>query len=348
MIINSSFHLNKDQIYRFQHHSILLLKSTSGSFQIDFRNYSFFRHRAIFLENGQYFRPLGKPFSATVVSLPAESVARHGDARLLFKHLVSLGYIDLTSQNQHPVSQLESGESGDDFPALDYFIQQWRLQNPFRSSTGEIRLMFDLKDLIDQHFRKHPAVSHLLFSLVNKPATVNNLLKKRLGLTAVQLLHKKIMLESQREIAFTDKSIKEITYDLGFKDPAYFNRFFKRHTDQSPGQFRETFGFDQPDSLLCDLLTLIDTHHRENRSTSYYADLLGVSIKTLSAKVKKQLGQTVGDLVRARLINSSKELLQQDLPILEIAFHLGFEEANHFSTFFKTYTGQTPTDFRMS
>jgi len=67
---------------------------------------------------------------------------------------------------------------------------------------------------------------------------LNDLSRERLGKTVMQIIHDRIILEAEREIAYSNKSIQEISYNLGFKDPAYFNRFFKKNVGHTPQQFR--------------------------------------------------------------------------------------------------------------
>ena len=47
------------------------------------------------------------------------------------------------------------------------------------------------------------------------------------------------MIEAQRLLTHTSQSIKEIGFQLGFEDPSYFVRFFRKHTGQTPVAFRE-------------------------------------------------------------------------------------------------------------
>jgi AraC family transcriptional regulator, transcriptional activator of pobA len=63
----------------------------------------------------------------------------------------------------------------------------------------------------------------------------------------LQVIHDRIILEARRMLIFTDKTAKEIAYELGYEDPSQFSRFFKKNTDLSIQQFREkhkkiTFG----------------------------------------------------------------------------------------------------------
>ena len=336
-----------NKVYRFSNHA-MLLTAGSGIFQVDFRDYHAFQNRAIFLECGQYIRLIEGDLTFQVIHFPEDLVLSAADSRFLFKHLVSLGYIELPPDGLPAAAFLTSNHLHNDRSALQFSIEQWRLQNPLQSAPMELQIMFDLKELIDRRFRAHSSVPQLLSGVKNRGVNIKSLFRKRLGLTAGQLMQNRILLEAQREIAFTDKSMKEITFDLGFNDPAYFNRFIKRSLGKTPSQFREAFTYDERDSFLRDLLSAIDAHYKTQRSSAFYADQLGMSIKTLAKKAKQKLQLTVGEVIRAKLTEESKHLLQEDVPIIDIAFELGFEEPNHFSAFFKTHTGKTPTQFRQS
>jgi AraC family transcriptional activator of pobA len=65
---------------------------------------------------------------------------------------------------------------------------------------------------------------------------LNQILKEKLDKTGMQLIHDRIVLEAKRQIIHSESTIKEIAYNLGFKDRPYFSRFFKQHTGQSPEQ----------------------------------------------------------------------------------------------------------------
>ena len=46
------------------------------------------------------------------------------------------------------------------------------------------------------------------------------------------------LLEAKRLLLFTIRSVEEIAYEIGFRDPAYFSRFFKRYMGEAPGAYR--------------------------------------------------------------------------------------------------------------
>ncbi|ULT24850.1 helix-turn-helix domain-containing protein [Sphingobacterium sp. E70] len=53
------------------------------------------------------------------------------------------------------------------------------------------------------------------------------------------LIQKRIMLEAKRYLNYTDRSAKEIAYQLGFISPAHFSRFFKQHAGDTISAFRD-------------------------------------------------------------------------------------------------------------
>lgn len=57
----------------------------------------------------------------------------------------------------------------------------------------------------------------------------------------LQLINNRIILESKRLLRYSVLSVKEIAFRLGFEDPSYFAKFFKRLVKQSPADYRESF-----------------------------------------------------------------------------------------------------------
>lgn len=83
------------------------------------------------------------------------------------------------------------------------------------------------------------------------------------------------------------------------------------------------------------------------RSAKDFADKLSVHVNHLNRSVKEATGKTTTDLISQRLLTEAKSLLKHtDWNISEIGYCLGFEEAAHFSNFFKKQTTVTPGSFR--
>lgn len=93
--------------------------------------------------------------------------------------------------------------------------------------------------LVEKHFRSEHSVQFYADQLNKSPKTLANIFPKYNQKPPLQIIQARIALEAKRLLSYTDKTVKEITYELGFEDPAYFATFFKRVTDQSPVEFRK-------------------------------------------------------------------------------------------------------------
>ncbi len=93
--------------------------------------------------------------------------------------------------------------------------------------------------LVEQHFREKHTVKEYADLLFKSPKTLSNIFKKMGDTTPLQFIHHRIMIEAKRLLTYSDQSISEITYELGFSDIHVFSRFFKKNAGCSPQIFRE-------------------------------------------------------------------------------------------------------------
>jgi len=342
----SKFKPEINKVYPMERYTMIYVLSGSGGIEVDFKRYHNWKEKLIFLEVGQYIKFLSENFEVRKIEFQDELVFHKKDVRVLFKHLVSLGYINFTEcEDCHKYlnNSVFSDQASD---IIDISSEQWYWQNPFHANQEEYHLIFDIKDIIDEQYKNHLTNDQIAKIIGVQGHKAQALFKDKVGLSVRSLQSRKRFLESQRALAFTDKSIKEIAYEHGFKDPAYFNRVFRKMGQQTPNQFRKALDFERKDSFLPELYELLSTHHKEKRAIDFYANKMHLPIKALSRKVKERLNTTLGQLIRQEVINTAKTLLQANVPIKEIAWELGFEEANHFSAFFKHHTSFSPREYR--
>lgn len=281
-----------------------------------------------------------------IYRFPENEVSQAKNSRYLFKHLVSLGHIDLSKPSGFHLEELKYMRAMDgNTSLLIRAIDQWITQNPFQASDREIVLLFDLKEIVDKNYKEPIQVNEVSEALNQNAYFIKSLARRKLDSTIHKLKTRKLLLEAQREVAFTDRNTKQISYDLGFNHPTYFNRFFKLHTQKTPNEFREQYHIEHRDSFLEELMALIEKHFRERHNVSFYADRLHLSPKSLTRKVKNKSGKSVGMLIRKRLVDEAKLLFHQGYPVYDVAYTLGFQEPNHFSAFFKLYTGKSPSEY---
>lgn len=92
--------------------------------------------------------------------------------------------------------------------------------------------------LIQQNFKIEKRINFYASRLNISDNYLNILCKKNLGVSATQLIQQRVLLEAKRLLHSTDFSIKEIAFELGFVDHAYFSNFFKNQTGTTPKTFR--------------------------------------------------------------------------------------------------------------
>ncbi|TCC87952.1 helix-turn-helix domain-containing protein [Pedobacter frigiditerrae] len=94
--------------------------------------------------------------------------------------------------------------------------------------------------LVEANFRTEHSVSFYADQLCKSPKTLSNLFAIVNQKTPSQIIQSRIMAEAKRLLYYTDRSIKHITFELGFEDMAYFSNFFKKNMGISPSDFRNS------------------------------------------------------------------------------------------------------------
>jgi AraC family transcriptional regulator, transcriptional activator of pobA len=94
------------------------------------------------------------------------------------------------------------------------------------------------RSVLEARFREQPSLGQMAGPLGITPTQLNRVCRQLLGQSALGLLHARLLLEAQRELAYTGMSVKQVALGLGFGDAAYFARFFQRRTGQTPSSWR--------------------------------------------------------------------------------------------------------------
>ncbi|MGZ8558298.1 MAG: AraC family transcriptional regulator [Chitinophagaceae bacterium] len=99
-------------------------------------------------------------------------------------------------------------------------------------------ILIEFVDLIQKHYTEYHSVTFYAQKLHVHPNTLNSLCKRHLLQTAKATIDLKLITEAGSLLNNTTLSVKEVTYELGFQSASHFFRFFKRHTANSPRQYR--------------------------------------------------------------------------------------------------------------
>lgn len=136
----------------------------------------------------------------------------------------------------------------DSIESLVRLLGIWLLRNSKPTSSasrspGRARKHFNrFEGLVDEHFRSHWSVADYAGSVGITPAHLGTVCRKTVGKSALDVIHAHLLLAARRELVYTEKNIAGIAHYLGFTDPSYFTRFFKRATGITPSEFRRRSG----------------------------------------------------------------------------------------------------------
>lgn len=106
------------------------------------------------------------------------------------------------------------------------------------NSDVKIDLLRAFNVLVEVHFKEEHSVSFYASKLFKSPKTLSNTFAK-FKTTPLQIIHERIVLEAKRLLIYTDKTAKEIAYEIGFEDASHLSRLFKKITNLSPSQFKK-------------------------------------------------------------------------------------------------------------
>lgn len=120
-----------------------------------------------------------------------------------------------------------------------------RQERPARAAESLSRSAFHFERfaaLLEARHREGWTVADYAQALGISPAHLNAICRERSGSSALGLIHDRVLLAARRELAYTDKSIADVAASLGFSEPSYFTRFFKRRMGMTPKQYRRRSG----------------------------------------------------------------------------------------------------------
>jgi AraC family transcriptional activator of pobA len=127
---------------------------------------------------------------------------------------------------------------------LELLVWIRRLQRPDEAAADpqlpgrHAKLVARFRQVVDDHFNTKLQISDYAERLGSSVAQLRFACLKVARRTPLDILQERLFVEAKQRLLYTNTTIAEIGYQLGFDDPAYFTRFFTRHAGQSPRSFR--------------------------------------------------------------------------------------------------------------
>ncbi|GLB49442.1 helix-turn-helix domain-containing protein [Neptunitalea lumnitzerae] len=99
-------------------------------------------------------------------------------------------------------------------------------------------VLVKFKQLLEKHYKEKHLVQQYAVMLDISVKTLSNVTKVLTQRSPLALINERIVLEAKRLLSYSGMSISEIAFDVGFEDPSYFAKFFKRQSGILPNEFR--------------------------------------------------------------------------------------------------------------
>ncbi len=179
---------------------------------------------------------------------------------LLFHNVFEIPFVELDESEDSVIKnlfqnireELEGKDSSAEEMIRTYVKQiiiratrKWKKQNldndDVKIPGSELDIFRDFSRLLEIHFREKHHVAEYAELLRVAPKTLTHKFKNLKLESPNQFIINRILLEAKRLLFYMDKPVKEIAYDLGYEDPAYFNRLFTAKTGNTPAQFKKNY-----------------------------------------------------------------------------------------------------------
>jgi AraC-like DNA-binding protein len=123
-------------------------------------------------------------------------------------------------------------------------LRLWRIAGaPVARPVGtpeRSRIVERFLELVDLHFSEHWPIARYVHLLGITEDRLHAVCTKETGRAPLALIHARLIKEARLRLDRSGLSVEKLSARLGFADPAYFNRFFKRKVGISPGAYRRS------------------------------------------------------------------------------------------------------------
>ena len=106
------------------------------------------------------------------------------------------------------------------------------------AARPEAELFGRFRGLVERRFAEHLAIGAYAAELGVSESRLDRAVRAVSGRSAFEVTQERLLLEARRKLVYIAAPVSKLAYELGFEDPAYFWRFFRRRTGMTPTEFR--------------------------------------------------------------------------------------------------------------
>jgi AraC family transcriptional activator of pobA len=107
------------------------------------------------------------------------------------------------------------------------------------SGRKDFELFSRFRVEVERHYKEQWRVGQYAEQLRVAPVRLNRLCLKIAGKSAFEITQERLVLEACRKLTYVPAGVAGIAYELGFQDPAYFSRLFKKLVGMTPKEYRQ-------------------------------------------------------------------------------------------------------------
>jgi AraC family transcriptional activator of pobA len=108
-----------------------------------------------------------------------------------------------------------------------------------QSGRGDFALYSRFRAEVEGRYKEQWQVGQYAAALRVTPTRLNRLCLRIAGRSAFDIAQERLLLEACRQLTYLPASVASIAYELGFQDPAYFSRLFKKRFGLTPREYRQ-------------------------------------------------------------------------------------------------------------
>ncbi len=257
-----------DHIQRLNYFSLILVTEGEGKLKADFSEFDFKENTLFAFSPYQPFMFLGDYVKGTTIHFHPDFFCIHHHHSevacngVLFNNIYRPPFVTLEEASlrklESLITQMRIEMQNPVLAQYELLVSYLKIflitasrlrieQNPDAQKNvpdhKEPFILQTLKDYIELHFKTKHSASDYAEALNISPKALAKITKSYFNKTLTNLISERIIIEAKRELYLTNKTVKEIAYELGYEDEYYFSRFFKTNADISPQMYRDTVGF---------------------------------------------------------------------------------------------------------
>jgi AraC family transcriptional regulator, transcriptional activator of pobA len=109
-----------------------------------------------------------------------------------------------------------------------------------KSETTKLSKYIEFQIAVEAHLTEQYSIQTIADNLSVSTNNLYNIVKEFSGVSPKEFITNRLMLEAQRKLFYSEITVKELAYELGFNDPDYFSKLFKKTTGRNVRQFVES------------------------------------------------------------------------------------------------------------